>query len=110
MRVSKLRLKYNKSEGLVVGPNSILASGCGLTLNGEELSQNDRGRSLGILLDPVLLLDKQVAARSAFYQLCPTLPLATVTPTLVPLKLNYCNTLYTGAPLETTLAECRYTR
>ncbi|KAF7250284.1 Band 4.1-like protein 4A [Varanus komodoensis] len=79
---------------------------------GREDIYADRVCSLGVLLDPELLLDTQVTAvaRSAFHQLqlihqlCPYLEdncLATVTHALVTSRLDFCNMLYVGLPLKT---------
>ena len=67
--------------------------------------------SLGVLLEPSLSFEAQVAsvARSAFYQLrlvaqlCPCLDrdnLASVVYALVTSKLDHCNALYMGLPLK----------
>ncbi|XP_061466651.1 uncharacterized protein LOC133377174 [Rhineura floridana] len=72
----------------------------------------DDTQSLGVLLDPLLSLEAQVAsvARNAFYQLRlvaqlrPYLDrenLATVIHALVTSRLDYCNALYVGLPLKT---------
>lgn len=70
---------------------------------------NDQVHNLGVHLDPVLLLDKQVAAvataQSTFYQLWPFLEkksLATDTHTLVTSSLDDCNLLCMGLSLEMT--------
>lgn len=80
MYVSLLRLTYsicddicyqliNKTEVLVVRPHSDLGNSCAVMLDG--LPPNHPVCSLGVLLDPHFLLDKQVVAltRSAFSQL-----------------------------------------
>lgn len=85
----------------------MMAAGGNLVLNGVALLQKDHVRSLGVLLDTSLLLDKQVkvAARIALSQLWlvrhvrPYLmrrDLATVTCTLVTPRLYNCSLPYAG--------------
>lgn len=71
MIIDKLKLNSDKMEMLVMGPYSDLGNGCILTLDGVALPCKNQVHSLGIVLDTVQLLDKQVMAmvRSAFFQL-----------------------------------------
>lgn len=80
-------------------------------LDGTVLRLKDQVRSLGALLDLALLVDQQVTAvaRSVFYhlwqvyQLRPFLgkkDLFTITHALETTRLDYCNALYVGLPLE----------
>ena len=81
-------------------------------LDGVALPLKEHVHSLGVLLEPSMSLEAQVAsvAQSAFYQLwlvaplCPYLDrdnLASVVYALVTSKLGYCNALYMGLPLKT---------
>ena len=80
-------------------------------LDGVPLPLKEQVRNLGVLLEPSLSLEAQMAsvARSAFYQLQlvaqlhPYLDrdnLASVVHALVTSKLDYCNALYMGLPLK----------
>lgn len=99
MGVTKLKLNPDKTKVSVLGPYCLYGHRCSLILDGVAL--------------PSLLLNKQLVAvfRSAFYQIClvgqlqPYLAkkdLATVTHALVPTRLDNCNALYVGLPLETS--------
>lgn len=69
MRANKLKLHPDKMEILLVGIN--LGNGFMSTLGGVALTPNASVRSVGVLLEPTLVLDAQVAAvsRGTFYQL-----------------------------------------
>ncbi|KAF7237138.1 Protoheme IX farnesyltransferase [Varanus komodoensis] len=110
MRTNKLKLNRDKTEVLLVGGLGFRVGDLDLVLNGVALPLRDRIRSLGVLLDPELLLEAQVTAvaRSAFlqlrliHQLRPYLEndcLATVA--LVTSQLDFYNVLYVGLPLKT---------
>ena len=112
MRVNKLRLNPDKTEVLLVRKSTTRVLDYHPTLDGVALPLKEQVRSLGVLLDPQLLLDSQVAAvaRGAFAQLRlirqlrPYLScsdLTTVTHALVTSRLDYCNALYVGLPLKT---------
>lgn len=62
MRVYKLKFNPNKTEILMVGPDSALGRHCDLILDGVVLPLKYQIHSLGILLDTSLLLVKQVWA------------------------------------------------
>ena len=105
MRVNKVRLNPDKSEVLLVGAPPNRLKGNFPALDGVTLPLKDRVHSLGVLLDPGLILEAQVdsVSRGAFlhlrriYQLCPYLDersLATVTHALVTTRLHYCIVLY----------------
>ncbi|KAF7247787.1 BMP-binding endothelial regulator protein [Varanus komodoensis] len=94
MRANKLKLNPDKTEVFLVGGSGFGEGDLDLVLNGVALALKDRVRSLGVLLDPELLLEAQVTvvAKNAFFQLWlihqlrPYLEndcLATVTHTLV---------------------------
>ncbi|KAF7252470.1 putative RNA-directed DNA polymerase from transposon BS [Varanus komodoensis] len=70
MRANKLKLKPDKIE-VLVGSSGFGEGDLDLVLNGVALPLKDKVRSLGVLLDPELLLEAQVtvAARSTFFQL-----------------------------------------
>ncbi|KAF7240633.1 putative RNA-directed DNA polymerase from transposon BS [Varanus komodoensis] len=112
MTANKLKLNPDKTEVLLVGGSGFGEGGFDLVLNGATLPLRDKVRSLGVLLDPELSLEAQVTAvaRTAFLQLRlinqlrPYLEydcLATVTHALVTSRLDFCNALYVGLPLET---------
>ncbi|XP_061487326.1 prostacyclin synthase isoform X4 [Rhineura floridana] len=112
MRANKLRLNPDKTEMLLVGGSPDQMVDVRPILDGVALPLNAQIRSLGVLLDPSLSLEAQIAsvARGAFYQLRlvaqlrPYLDrenLASVVHVLVTSKLDYCNALYVGLPLKT---------
>ncbi|KAF7253646.1 2-succinyl-5-enolpyruvyl-6-hydroxy-3-cyclohexene-1-carboxylate synthase [Varanus komodoensis] len=107
MRANKLSLNPDKTEVLLVGGSRFQLSNFDLVAR----PLKDRACSLGVLLDPELSLESQVAAvaRSAFLQLqlihrlCLYLDmhcLAMVIHALVTSQLDYCNALYVGLPLK----------
>ena len=111
MRANKLKLNPDKTEMLLVSGSSERIVGVQPVLDGVALPLKEQVRSLGVLLEPSLSLEAQVAlvAWSAFYQLRlvaqlrPYLDrdnLASVVHALVTSKLNYRNTLYMGQPLK----------
>lgn len=68
--MNKQRLNLDKTEALLVSPDSVLGSGHDvLMLEKVAFPWKDQVQSLGVLLDPILLLDKQVGSvvRSVFY-------------------------------------------
>ena len=112
MRANKLKLNPDKTEMLLVGDSSDRMVGAQPVLDGIALPLKEQVCSLGVLLEPSLSLEAQVAsvAQSAFYQLRlvaqlrPYLDrddLASVVHALVTSKLDYCNALYVGLPLKT---------
>ncbi|XP_061465627.1 uncharacterized protein LOC133376825 [Rhineura floridana] len=112
MRANKLRLNPDKTEMLLVGGSPDQMVDVRPVLDGVALPLNAQIRSLGVLLDPSLSLEAQIAsvAQGAFYQLRlvaqlhPYLDrenLASVVHVLVTSKLDYCNALYVGLPLKT---------
>ncbi|XP_061471923.1 uncharacterized protein LOC133379865 [Rhineura floridana] len=109
MRTNKLRLNPDKTEMLLVGGSSDWMVDVQPVLYGVTLPLKEKVRSLGVLLEPSLSLQAQVAS-VAFYQLrlvaqlCTYLDkdkLASVVHALVTSKLDYCNVLYMGLPLRT---------
>ncbi|XP_061451815.1 uncharacterized protein LOC133369973 [Rhineura floridana] len=111
MRANKLKLNPDKTEMLLVNgsPDQLDVRP---VLDEVTLPLKEQVRSLGVLLDPSLSLEAQVAsvARSAFYQLRlvaqlrPYLDrehLTSVIHALVTSRLDYCNALYVGLPLKT---------
>ncbi|KAF7239274.1 Inactive carboxypeptidase-like protein X2 [Varanus komodoensis] len=121
MRANKLKLNPDKTEVLLVGGSSFGEGDLDLVLNGVALPLKDKVCSLGVLLDPELLLEAQVTAvaRSAFFQLWlihqlrPYLKndcLVTVTHVLVTSRLDFCNALCVGLPLKTVLVPNRAAR
>ncbi|KAF7238180.1 Complement C1q-like protein 3 [Varanus komodoensis] len=111
MRANKLSLNPDKTEVLLVCSAGLQVGGFDPVLDGVALPLKDRVHSLGVLLDPELSLEFQVAvvARSAFlqlrliHQLRPYLDehsLATVIHALVTSRLDYCNARYVGLPLK----------
>ena len=68
MRANKLRLNPDKTDVLLVGGSSDRMVGVQPVLDGVALPLKEQVRSLGVLLEPSLSLEAQVA-RSAFYQL-----------------------------------------
>ncbi|KAF7253219.1 hypothetical protein EYD10_00056 [Varanus komodoensis] len=112
MRASKLSLDPDKTEVLLMNGSRFQVSDFDLVLDGVALPLKDRVHSLGVLLDPEMSLESQVAAvaRSAFlqlrliHQLHPYLDkhcLATVIHALVTSWLDYCKALHVGWPLKT---------
>lgn len=113
MRLNKPRVNLDKTEVVLVGPDLTMGSDCDMMLEGVVLPPKDQVRSLGVLLDLVLLLDKQVVALASWgcvafpllrlvHQLCPFLEkrdLAMVTLALVTARLNYYHVLYVGLPV-----------
>lgn len=100
MRTNKLKLNPNKPSGLV-GERSYL----GFFLDGVVFPFKGQVHSLGVLLNPGLMLDKQVAAvgKNAFRQLRPLLgrtDLVLMMHALVTCKLDSCNAHYVGLPLK----------
>lgn len=96
-----------------MGLQSSFGNGSMLTVAGVVLILSLSVRSLGVLLDPSLLLDVQVAAvaKGAYFQLRrvrqlqPLLEkkdLAIEIHALVRSRLDYCNMHYVGLPLKTT--------
>lgn len=71
MRVNKLKLNPNKPEVLLARARYDLGFKVSPALAWVSLPLKDRVDKLGVILDPGLLLDKQVTAvaMSAFYQL-----------------------------------------
>lgn len=71
MKANKMKLNLDKMEIMLVGSNSILESGIMPILDEVALLLKDRVHRMGVLLDPVLVLDIQVVAvsSSAFHQL-----------------------------------------
>lgn len=71
MRANMLKLNPFNAEFLLVESHSILGNGITLIVEGVVFSLKAHVCSLGVLLDPVLLLVAQVmlVARSAYYQL-----------------------------------------
>ncbi|KAF7254272.1 putative RNA-directed DNA polymerase from transposon BS, partial [Varanus komodoensis] len=69
--VFRRQLNPDKMEVLLVGGSDFGEGDLDLVLNGVALPLKDKVRSLGVLLDPELLLEAQVTAvaRSAFFQL-----------------------------------------
>ncbi|XP_053169630.1 uncharacterized protein LOC128353010 [Hemicordylus capensis] len=111
MWANKLKLNPDKMEVILVSRRANRDKDILPVLDGVALPLKEQVRSLGVLLDPALLLEAQVeaVARGAFAQfrlvrqLRPFLKkadLATVTHALVTSRLNYCNTLYVGLPLK----------
>ncbi|KAF7243701.1 Pleckstrin-likey domain-containing family M member 3 [Varanus komodoensis] len=111
MRANKLNLSSDKMEVLLVGRLRFQVSDFDLVLHRVALPLKDRVHSLGVLLDPELSVEFQVAvvARSMFvqlwliHQLHPYLDkhcLAMVIHALVTSWLDYCNALYMGLPLK----------
>lgn len=107
-----MRLNPDKTEMLLVGSTFDQMGGVQPVLDGFVLPRKEQVRSLGVLLDPSLSLEVQVAsvAERAFYlpwlvaQLCPYLgreSLASVTDALVISRLEYFNTVYMQLPLKT---------
>ncbi|XP_061470050.1 uncharacterized protein LOC133379228 [Rhineura floridana] len=112
MRANKLKLNPNKTEMLLVGGPSAQMVDVRPVLDGVTLPLKEQVRSLGVLLDPLLSLEAQVAsvAQNAFYQLRlvaqlrPYLSkehLASVIHAMVTSRLDYCNALYVGLPMKT---------
>lgn len=68
MRENKLRLKPNKTEVLLAGSNLITGSGHLLPSAGVAFTPSPSVPSSGVLLDPGLLLEGQMAtvARGAY--------------------------------------------
>lgn len=62
IRTNQLKLKVNKLGALLAEGNFDLGSGLSSVLDGVVLTLKKRVLSLWVLLDPDLLLDKQVAA------------------------------------------------
>ncbi|XP_053106346.1 uncharacterized protein LOC128325025 [Hemicordylus capensis] len=111
MWANTLKLNLDKTEVLLVSRRANRDEEILLVLDGVALPLKEQVRSLGVLLDPALLLEAQVeaVARGAFAwlrlvrQLRPFLEkadLATVTHALVTSRLDYCNALYVGLPLK----------
>ncbi|XP_062822834.1 uncharacterized protein LOC100554203 isoform X4 [Anolis carolinensis] len=112
MRRNKLRINPDKTEALLVSRSSDWGIGWQPVLDGVALPLKSQVRSLGVLLDSVLMLEAQVSAVAgrAFAQLKlvrqlrPYLvksDLTTVVHALVTSRLDYCNALYVGLPLKT---------
>ncbi|XP_061473928.1 uncharacterized protein LOC133380529 [Rhineura floridana] len=111
MGANKLKLNPDKTETLLVSAFSAQMEDVHPVLDGVTLPLKEQVRSLGVLFDPSLSLEAQVAsvARNAFYhlrlvaQLHPYLcgdDLASVVHALVTSRLDYCNALYVGLPLK----------
>lgn len=68
MTANKLRLNRDKMDVLLVGSSLVVGCGCTPKL---ALTPKTSVHSLGVLLDPGLLLDVQkvAVARSTYYQL-----------------------------------------
>ena len=71
MRANKLKLNPDKTEMLLVGGSSDRMAGVQPVLDRVALHLKEQVRSLGVLLEPSLSLEAQVAsvAQSAFYDL-----------------------------------------
>ncbi|XP_061474960.1 small ribosomal subunit protein uS7 isoform X1 [Rhineura floridana] len=109
MGANRLKLNPDKTETLLVSAFSAQMVDVHPVLDGVTLPLKEQVRSLGVLFDPSLSLEAQVA-RNAFYhlqlvaQLRPYLDsddLASVVHALVTSRLDYCNALYVGLPLKT---------
>ncbi|XP_061485295.1 uncharacterized protein LOC133385720 isoform X1 [Rhineura floridana] len=111
MGANRLKLNPDKTETLLVSAFYAQMVDVYPVLDGVTLPLKEQVRSLGVLFDPSLSLEAQVAsvARNAFYhlrlvaQLRPYLDsddLASVVHALVTSRLDYCNALYVGLPLK----------
>lgn len=115
MRVNKLRLKPDKTEEMVVRTKPALGSGCTLMLDGVTFPPKAQVHTLGVLLDLALRLNKKatVMTRDTVHGSRFTVQLVfqvqsflenrgpdTVICALVKLRLNYCNALNVGLPLQ----------
>ncbi|XP_061460454.1 uncharacterized protein LOC133373973 [Rhineura floridana] len=104
MRANKLKLNPDKTEMLLVNgsPDQLDVRP---VLDEVTLPLKEQVRSLGVLLDPSLSLEAQVAsvARSAFYQFRLVAQLRPYLDRehLVTSRLDYCSALYVGLPLKT---------
>lgn len=96
---NKLKLNPNKMAVLVVGPCSYLGSGDTVVLDVVALPLKDQVCSLVVLLDLVLMFDKQVMSVALAGTSAATLPRSEGPCFCYTLRLDYCNTRYMGLPL-----------
>lgn len=85
MRDNKLKFNPDNTEMLLVGGSPGPSNGLFPVLGGVALPLKEQIHSLGVLLDPGLLSDKQVAvmSRGTFHQLRPFLDRKYVVPEMV---------------------------
>ena len=113
MAANRLRLNPDKTEVLFLGDRVWAGMGESLVLNGVTVPLKYQVQSLGVILDLQLSTEVLVnsVSRGAVYQLHlvhrlrPSLPtdcLARVVHALVISRLDYCNALYVGLPLNVT--------
>uniref|UniRef100_H3B8T4 Reverse transcriptase domain-containing protein n=1 Tax=Latimeria chalumnae TaxID=7897 RepID=H3B8T4_LATCH len=112
---SWLKLNQSKSEVLLVGRGPMFEnftdSFSPPMINGESLRSVKVTKSLGVLLDSSLTMERQISSvvSAGFFhlrnikKLCPILPhdsLATLMHAFVSSRIDYCNALYAGLPLK----------
>ena len=108
MRANKLKLNPGKMEALWVSGSQVWEVGPLLVLDGVALLLKDQVHSLGVLLDPSLSLEAQVAMECL-------LPALSGSPAMASTglgqlvhsgmgisisRLDYCNALHVGLPLK----------
>ncbi|XP_075933638.1 uncharacterized protein LOC142933414 [Anarhichas minor] len=111
MQQNFLKLNCNKSEILIIGPNSLTRSAQPFSLNidGSIVTPSTQARNLGIILDPTLsfLPHANHITKTAFFhlrniaRLRPSLSSATteiLIHALITSRLDYCNSILYGSP------------
>jgi len=111
MQQNFLKLNCNKSEILIIGPNSLTRSAQTISLNidGSIVTPSTKVRNLGIILDPTLsfLPHANHVTKTAFFhlrniaRLRPSLSPATIEiliHALITSRLDYCNSILYGSP------------
>uniref|UniRef100_UPI003AAD8E98 uncharacterized protein n=1 Tax=Centroberyx gerrardi TaxID=166262 RepID=UPI003AAD8E98 len=114
MQRNFLKLNCNKSEILIIGPNSLTRSAQTFSLNidGSIVTPSTQVRNLGIILDPTLSFLPHVnqVTKTAFFhlrniaRLRPSLSFAaaeTLIHALITSRLDYCNSILYGLPNKT---------